>query len=93
MKEFGRGTLYDAMMAHVGGMSRDIALVERYGPDIQANARLQFDLAARADGTAAGALSGPSEIDPHTYWDMITGKTGMAADETSRRPSSGRATS
>jgi hypothetical protein len=60
MKQFGRGTLYDAMMAHVGGMSRDIALVERYGPDIQANARLQFDLAARADGRQPENLSGPS---------------------------------
>jgi hypothetical protein len=81
MKQFGRGTLYDAMMAHVGGMSRDIALVERYGPDIQGNARLQFDLAARADGKQPGNLAGPLEISPQTYWDMITGKTGAPVSE------------
>jgi hypothetical protein len=81
MQEFGRGSLYDAMMAHIGGISRDIALVERYGPDIHANARLQFDLAARADGRKPENLSGPFEIDPHTYWDLITGKVGAPVDE------------
>jgi hypothetical protein len=81
MKQFGRGTLYDSMMAHVGGMSRDISLVERYGPDIQGNARLQFDLAARADGKQPGNLAGPLEIAPQTYWDMITGKTGAPVSE------------
>lgn len=81
MKEFGRGTLYDAMMGHIGGMTRDIALVERYGPDIQATARLQFDLAARADGRKPEALSGPFEIDPRTYWNLITGQVGAPVDE------------
>jgi hypothetical protein len=81
MKQFGGGTLYDAMMSHVGGMTRDIALVERYGPDIQSNARLQFDLAGKADGRSPDKLAGPLEISPQTYWNLITGKTGMAADE------------
>jgi hypothetical protein len=74
-------------------MSRDIALVERYGPDIQANARLQFDLAARADGRKPENLTGRFEIDPHTYWDMITGKVGAPATRPSRRLQDGRATS
>lgn len=81
MQAFGRGTLYDAMMGHIGGITRDIALVERYGPDIQGNARLQFDLAARADGRKPESLTGAFEIDPHTYWDLITGRVGMAANE------------
>jgi hypothetical protein len=81
MKEFGRGSLYDAMMGHIGGITRDIALVERYGPDIHANARLQFDLAARADGKTPENLVGAFEIDPHTYWNMITGRVGAAANE------------
>lgn len=82
MKDFGRGSIYDAMMGHVGGMARDISLVERYGPDANANARLQFDLAARADGTQPQKLVGSFSINPQTYWDMITGKVGAPVDET-----------
>jgi hypothetical protein len=79
--QFGSGTLYDAMTKHIAGMTKDIALVERYGPDIQANAKLQFDLAARADGRDPNNLTGPLTISPQTYWDMITGKTGMPVSE------------
>ena len=82
---FGRGSLYDAMMGHIAGITRDIALVERYGPDPEATARLQFDLAARADGTDPDALVGAFSVDPQTYWSMITGKTGMPKNETMAR--------
>ena len=76
MADFGRGSIYDAMLGHVGAMTRDIALVERYGPDANANARLQFDLAAREG-------KNPSfSINPQTYWDMISGKVGAPVDET-----------
>lgn len=85
MRRFGKGTLYDAMMSHVAGMSRDIALVERYGPDINANARLQYDLAAKADGMDPGRLVNARSISPQTYWDMITGKTGVPVDESLAR--------
>jgi hypothetical protein len=81
MKQYGKGTLYDAMMAHISGVTRDIALVERYGPDIQATARLQFDLAAKADGRKPENLAGPGTIDPRTYWNIITGRTGAPVDE------------
>lgn len=82
MREFGKGSLYDAMMGHVGAMTRDIALVERYGPDIQANARLQFDLAARADGTKVENLTGQVfSVEPQTYWNMITGVVGTPVNE------------
>lgn len=79
--QFGKGTMYDAMMAHISGMVRDTVLIERYGPDAAANARLQFDLAAAEDGTKPGALVGKMAINPETYWDMISGKTGAPVDE------------
>jgi hypothetical protein len=79
--QFGRGTLYDAMTKHVGGMVRDTVLIERYGPDANANARLQFDLAAEADGTKASRLRGADSVEPSTYWDMLTGKTGTPVDD------------
>lgn len=78
---FGRGTLYDGMMGHISGMVRDTVLIERYGPDANANARLQFDLAAAEDGTKPGHLVGKFAINPETYWDMLTGKTGAPKDE------------
>lgn len=81
MSEFGKGSIYDAMMSHIGGMTRDIALVERYGPDANANIRLQFDLDAHADGAKPGKLVGKGSINPETYWDMISGKTGAPVDE------------
>jgi hypothetical protein len=78
---FGRGTLFDAMMGHIGGITRDTTLIERYGPNANATARLQFDLAAKADGTTPGRLVGKFSINPETYWDMLTGKTGAPKDE------------
>lgn len=85
MADFGRGSLYDAMMGHVSGMVRDIVLVERYGPDANANARLQMDLAVRADGATTQKPVGTLSIRPQTYWDMLTGKTGTPADESLAR--------
>jgi hypothetical protein len=79
--KFGSGTMYDAMMKHISGMVRDTVLIERYGPDASANARLQFDLAAAEDGTKPGALVKWNQINPETYWDMLSGKTGTPVDE------------
>jgi hypothetical protein len=82
MAQFGRGSIYDAMMGHVSGMVRDIVLVERYGPDANGAARLQFDLALREAGDQdVGAFS----ISPQTYWDMLSGKTGAPVNETMAR--------
>lgn len=81
MQQFGRGSLYDAMMRHVNGITRDIALVERYGPDANATSRLLQDLAVRADGATAGRPVGALQVNPQTYWNMISGKTGSPADE------------
>lgn len=81
MSEFGRGSLYDAMMRHVSGITRDIALVERYGPGAADTARLLQDLAVRADGKSGGAPVGAMQVNPQTYWNMISGKVGAPADE------------
>jgi hypothetical protein len=81
MSQFGRGSLYDAMLRHVNGITRDIGLVERYGPDAAATARLLQDLAVRADGTTNSRPVGALQVNPETYWGMISGKTGSPADE------------
>lgn len=72
MGEFGRGSMYDAMVGHVGMLARDIGLVERYGPNPNAQFRLQADLAARADGDEGRTFLNK----PQAYWDLVTGVSG-----------------
>src|SRR6185369_14204204 len=69
--KYGGGSMYDAMLGHIGGLSRDIALVERYGPNPSNQMRLQFDLAAQADN----GLKRSFGLRPESYWDLISGKT------------------
>jgi hypothetical protein len=69
MRDFGAGTVYDAMVGHIAGISRDIGLVERYGPNPNAQIRLQTDLARKVDGgikRTAGNL-------PEAYWRVLNG--------------------
>jgi hypothetical protein len=82
MQQFGRGSLYDAMMGHISGLTRDTVLVERYGPDAAANARLQMDLARPAPAVTLGEKAKATfSINPETYWDIISGKTGAPKDQ------------
>jgi hypothetical protein len=76
MQEFGQGSLYDSMMGHVGGMARDIALVERYGPNPEAQFRRMVDIAERADGVGSFA-NRTAGVKPEGYWNIVSGKTGM----------------
>jgi len=75
MHEFGEGSLYDSMMGHIGAMSRDIGLVENFGPNPEQQFRLQNDIAQRADGigTIANRVKGNA---PDAYWAIVSGKTG-----------------
>ncbi|AYR23030.1 hypothetical protein RC54_03990 [Herbaspirillum rubrisubalbicans] len=74
LSQYGGGSMYDAMLGHVGGMSRDIGLVERYGPNPEQQMRLQFDLAERSDNGIKRSFG----LRPQSYWDVVSGKTGMA---------------
>lgn len=78
LSEYGGGSMYDAMMGHVAQKARDIALVERYGPNPNNQMRLQFDLAARADKTQAGEgrVFG-QRLD--TYWNIVNGTASSVA--------------
>lgn len=72
MAEFGRGSMYDAIVGHVAGMARDIALVERYGPNPEQQFRVQADQAKIADGGEKRVFG----LLPQSYWDVINGTTG-----------------
>lgn len=69
MRDFGRGSLYDAIGSHLGRMSRDIGLVERYGPNPNAQFRLQNDLAMRADKGTERVFG----MKATSYWDVVSG--------------------
>ena len=77
LSKYGTGSMYDAMIGHIGGLSRDIGLVERYGPNPEAQAKLQFDLAQRADGD--GAMGGGVRVfgnKADAYWRLLNGSAG-----------------
>jgi hypothetical protein len=76
VNEYGAGSMYDAMVNHIGGLAKDIGLVERYGPNPNAQMRLQFDLARRADGGTATRVFG---MRPQAYWEVLSGTTGTPA--------------
>lgn len=76
MKEFGEGSLYDAMLGHVGSMARNIGLVELWGPNPEQNFRVQADIAQRADGVGTKANRALGNT-PEAYWNILSGKTGM----------------
>lgn len=80
MREFGRGSLYDAMMGHVSRVARDTALVESFGPNPSTWFRVQADLAQRADGTAFFKARGAGNS-PQAYWDIATGATSTPASD------------
>lgn len=71
LNNYGRGSMYDAMVSHVGRLSRDIGLVERYGPNPNATMKLQMDLAEHADGGVKRTFG----IKPQSYWDVVNGTT------------------
>lgn len=80
--EFGSGGMYDAMLAHVGGLSKDIALVERMGPNPAAQFRLQLDLAEKSAPAPAGVLQDLARqtkdavVGPEAVWRIVSGDTG-----------------
>lgn len=72
MAEFGRGSMYDAMVGHVGGMARDIGLVERYGPNPEQQMHVQMDAAEIADGKGKRTFA----MRAGSYWNVLSGAAG-----------------
>lgn len=67
--EYGTGSMYDAMMGHLGGLARDVGLVERYGPNPESQFKLQKDLADRADGGPKRVFGNMADA----YWRVLSG--------------------
>lgn len=80
LDQFGQGGMYDAMVGHIGGLSRDIGLVERYGPNPESQQRLQWDLAEAADGKrqSFGGQIAENMAGPEAQWSVLSGASGQA---------------
>lgn len=72
--KYGTGSMYDAMIGHIGGLARDIGLVERMGPNPESQMRLQMDLAQRQDNGVKRAFGNR----PEAYWSVLSGTAGQA---------------
>lgn len=73
MSKYGGGSMYDAMVGHMSRLSRDIGLVERYGPNPNQQFRLQNDLAIQQDGKRSGFKVGPQGL-----WNVLSGASGSS---------------
>ena len=71
MGEFGSGGMYDALVGHVQMMTRDIAMLERFGPNPHAQHRLQRDMAGKANQSGKVPLVAWSDLDHH--WATVAG--------------------
>lgn len=66
---YGEGSLIDALIDHAGGMAKNIALVERYGPNSTRNISTQMQLAAKHDNVELPR----AEKHIGAYWNYVTG--------------------
>lgn len=73
-RKYGEGSLLNALIDHVGGMAKNIALVERYGPNPTRNMKTQMQLTAVHDGTEMRTLEG-GMTSIGAYWNYVTGTT------------------
>ncbi|WP_261532603.1 hypothetical protein [Burkholderia multivorans] len=73
-RQYGEGSLLNALIDHVGGMAKNIALVERYGPNPTRNMKTQMQLTAVHDGTEMRTLEG-GMTSIGAYWNYVTGTT------------------
>ena len=79
MNELGRGSVFTAMQSHVGGISRDIALVEEMGPNPAHLFRQLNDTAIKADG--GDKLVGPLLVRAQNVWDVLSGFTSQSVHQ------------
>ncbi len=71
---YNKGGILSAMQGHVGRLARDIALVEEFGPNPNAQWRFLHDTATR---TGQADLVGPFLVSTQDLWNVLNGNTGQ----------------
>ncbi|MFO0254121.1 MAG: hypothetical protein ACK52V_08415, partial [Betaproteobacteria bacterium] len=78
MEDFGRGSVFEAMMGHVRAMSQNIALAERMGPNPKATFQLMHDT-ARSTGADDSLNWQNWSVSTRDVWNTLSG-TASAID-------------
>lgn len=77
--QYGRGGIFDALQGHVGVMSRDIGLLETWGPNPEHLYRYFRDVAAK-EGHSDRIWHGILPVTTRQLWDNASGKVGQVGD-------------
>lgn len=77
--EYGRGNVFDALQGHVGAMSRDVGLLETWGPNPEHLFRYFHDVAAK-EGNPDRIWHGVLPVTSRQLWDNLSGKVGQIGD-------------
>ncbi|MGI9026776.1 MAG: hypothetical protein ACR2GP_14585 [Burkholderiaceae bacterium] len=79
--EFGHGSVFDALQSHIGRWSRDIGLVETFGPNPEHVFQTMHDTALKAGGTDRVAVL----FDTKDMWKTLTGELSNPQSQTAAR--------
>lgn len=75
LAEFGRGSMMDAILGHVGGMAKNIGLMEEFGANPNSTYRLLKDTAEQADNVTGARAAWHEFATLDMTWDTLTGAT------------------
>lgn len=75
LAEFGRGSMMDAVLGHVGGMAKNIGLMEEFGANPNSTYRLLKDTAEKLDNVAGARAAWHEFATLDMTWDTLTGVT------------------
>jgi len=75
LNQFGRGSMMDAILGHVGGMAKNIGLMEELGANPNSTYRLLKDTAEQADNITGARAAWHEFATLDMTWDTLTGTT------------------
>lgn len=81
LRDYGAGTVFDAINGHLQWMSKNIGLVEEFGPNPNALFRTMHDIATQAGGTDRVGLLWNTE----DMWKTLTGAFNNPQSQTAAR--------
>lgn len=73
--QFGRGSLLESISGHVGGMAKNIGLMEEFGANPNSTYRLLKDTAEKLDNTTGSRAAWHELATLDMTWDTLTGVT------------------
>lgn len=75
LADFGRGSMMDAILGHVGGMAKNIGLMEEFGANPNSTYRLLKDTAEKEDNVTGARAAWHEFATLDMTWDTLSGTT------------------